>query len=158
MSLNHNTGDKSRVGTTDTCPEHQGSSPFCKVLVANFPVFCVMFCRSLLVLFYLFRVAQWVGYLDYPTTRTSLSPRQRGFAPGFVNYKTVCIRLAGANDKVSQLLAHDRRFSPGTPASSTTKTGRYDIAEILLKLVLDSKNQNHLRFTFSDYPFRIFKP
>jgi hypothetical protein len=30
------------------------------------------------------------------------------------------------------LLAHGRWFSPGTPASSTTKTGRYDIAEILL--------------------------
>jgi hypothetical protein len=29
---------------------------------------------------------------------------------------------------------HGRRFSPGTPASSTTKTGRHDIAEILLKV------------------------
>jgi hypothetical protein len=27
------------------------------------------------------------------------------------------------------LLAHGRWFSPGTPASSTTKTGRHDIAE-----------------------------
>jgi len=26
--------------------------------------------------------------------------------------------------------------SPGTPASSTTKTGRHDIAEILLKVAL----------------------
>jgi hypothetical protein len=34
------------------------------------------------------------------------------------------------------LLAHDRWFSPGTPASSTTKTGRHDIAEILLKVGL----------------------
>jgi hypothetical protein len=32
------------------------------------------------------------------------------------------------------LLAHGRWFSPGTPASSTTKTGRHDIAEILLKV------------------------
>jgi len=31
------------------------------------------------------------------------------------------------------------RFSPGTPASSTTKTGRHDIAEILLKW--NTKNQ-----------------
>jgi hypothetical protein len=29
------------------------------------------------------------------------------------------------------LLAHGRWFSPGTLASSTTKTGRHDIAEIL---------------------------
>jgi hypothetical protein len=27
-------------------------------------------------------------------------------------------------------------FSPDTPASSTTKTGRHDIAEILLKVAL----------------------
>jgi hypothetical protein len=41
-----------------------------------------------------------------------------------------------ASDKVCQLLAYSRWFSPGTPASSTTKTGRYDIAEILLKVAL----------------------
>jgi hypothetical protein len=34
------------------------------------------------------------------------------------------------------LLAHGWWFSPGTPASSTTKTGRHDIAEILLKVAL----------------------
>jgi hypothetical protein len=39
------------------------------------------------------------------------------------------------------LLAHGRWFSLGTPASSTTKTGRHDIAEILLKVVLNTKNQ-----------------
>jgi hypothetical protein len=31
---------------------------------------------------------------------------------------------------VPQLLAHGRWFSPGTPASSTTKTGHHDIAKI----------------------------
>jgi hypothetical protein len=41
-----------------------------------------------------------------------------------------------ASDKVHQLLAHGRWFSPGTSASSTTKTGRHDIAEILLKVAL----------------------
>jgi hypothetical protein len=41
-----------------------------------------------------------------------------------------------ASDKVYQLLAHGRWFSPGTPASSTTKTGRHYIAEILLKVAL----------------------
>jgi hypothetical protein len=46
-----------------------------------------------------------------------------------------------ASDKVYQLLAHGRRFSPGTPASSTTKTGRHDIAEILLKVALNTKNK-----------------
>jgi hypothetical protein len=37
------------------------------------------------------------------------------------------------------LLAHGWWFSPGTPASSTTKTGRHDIAEILLKVALKYK-------------------
>ena len=53
-----------------------------------------------------------------------------------------CTRLAAASDKVYQLLAHGRWFSPGTPASSTTKTGRHDIAGILLKVALNTKNQN----------------
>jgi hypothetical protein len=39
------------------------------------------------------------------------------------------------------LLAHGRWFSPGTLASSTTKIGRHDIAEILLKVALNTKNQ-----------------
>jgi hypothetical protein len=37
------------------------------------------------------------------------------------------------------LLAHGRWFSLDTPASSTTKTGRLDIAEILLKVALNRK-------------------
>jgi len=49
--------------------------------------------------------------------------------------------LAAASDNVYQLLAHGRWFSPDTPASSTTKTGRHDIAEILLKVALDTINE-----------------
>jgi hypothetical protein len=40
------------------------------------------------------------------------------------------------------LLANGRWFSPGTPASSTTKTGRHDIAEILLKVALNTINES----------------
>jgi hypothetical protein len=36
----------------------------------------------------------------------------------------------------------------GTPASSITNTGRHDIAEILLKVALNTKNQsNHVHDT-----------
>ena len=52
-----------------------------------------------------------------------------------------CSRPAAASDKVYQLLAHGRRFSLGTPASSTSKTVRYDIAEILLKHQKSKSNQ-----------------
>jgi ribosomal 30S subunit maturation factor RimM len=58
--------------------------------------------------------------------------------PGIVNYKRGCTRLTAASDEVYQLLAHGRWFSPGTPASSTTKAGRHDIAEILLKVALNT--------------------
>jgi hypothetical protein len=61
------------------------------------------------------------------------------FAPDFVNYKKGCTQLAAASDKIDQLLAHGLWFSPSTPASSTNKTGRHDIAEILLKVALKSK-------------------
>jgi hypothetical protein len=43
------------------------------------------------------------------------------------------------------LLAHGQWFSPGTPASSTTQTGRLDIAEILLKVAL--KHQKSIKST-----------
>jgi hypothetical protein len=36
--------------------------------------------------------------------------------------------FTAASDTIYQLLVHGRWFSPGTPASSTTKTGRHDIA------------------------------
>jgi hypothetical protein len=64
-----------------------------------------------------------------------------------------CTRLA--TDKVYQLLAHGLWFSP---ASSTTKTGRHDIAEILLKVALKRKKSIksiNLRFTATDYPFKF---
>ena len=53
-----------------------------------------------------------------------------------------CTRLAATSDKVDQLLAHGRWFSQGTPTSSNTKTGRRDIAEILLKVALNTKKQS----------------
>ena len=49
-----------------------------------------------------------------------------------------------ASDKDYQLLVHGRWFSPGTPASSNTKTGHHDIAEILLKVTLNTKNNQSI--------------
>jgi hypothetical protein len=60
----------------------------------------------------------------------------------------MCTQLAAASDKVYQLLAHGRWFSP---ASSITKTGRHDIAEILLKVALNTINQikNQIKSMFT---------
>ena len=49
--------------------------------------------------------------------------------------KTLC-------DKVCQWLATGRWFSRGTPMSSTNKTDRHDITEILLKVTLSNINQS----------------
>ena len=61
--------------------------------------------------------------------------------------KKRCTRLVAASDKACQLLTQGRWFSPGAPASSTTKSGRHDIAEIFLKVALNTikikSNQNH---------------
>jgi hypothetical protein len=68
-----------------------------------------------------------------------------------------CTRLAAASDKVYQLLAHGRLFSPGIPASSTTKTGRHDIAELLLKVALSTKDQNRIYiqiYIYRSYQFQ----
>ena len=46
-----------------------------------------------------FRGPRWLNELDYLTTRTSLSPIRRGFAPGFIIYKKGCTLLASASDK-----------------------------------------------------------
>jgi hypothetical protein len=54
-------------------------------------------------------------------------------------------KIAAACDKVYQLLAHGRWFSPGTPDSSTTKTGRHDISEILLKVALKHQKSNQIK-------------
>jgi hypothetical protein len=47
---------------------------------------------------------------------------------------------------VYQLLAHGRWFSPSTTASSTTKTGRHDIAESGIKHQ-KSNQSNHIWFS-----------
>jgi hypothetical protein len=55
-------------------------------------------------------------------------------------------------DKVCQWLATGRLFSPGTPVSSTNKTARHDIAEILLKVALNTKT-----LTYNSWNRTIFQ-
>ena len=58
--------------------------------------------------------------------------------PDFVNYRK------GAFDSQPQVIKFTSYLPmvlSGTPASSTTKTGRHHIAEILLKVALNTINQ-----------------
>ena len=47
-----------------------------------------------------------------------------------------------------------RRYSPGTPASSTNKIDRHDITEILLKMALNTINQIKPTENKLDVPLR----
>jgi hypothetical protein len=79
--------------------------------------------------------------LEYLTTHTSISPIGNT-AWGFVNYKKGYTQLIATSDKVYQFTV----TCPWSvvPASSATKTGRHDIAEILLKVALNTKKSiNH---------------
>jgi hypothetical protein len=67
-----------------------------------------------------------------------------------------CTRLSAASDKACQLLAHGQLFSPGTLASSTTKTGCHNIAEILLIVALKHKKIYHsMGITITDTGYFI---
>jgi hypothetical protein len=63
------------------------------------------------------------------------------FVRFILKYMVICAFENHLQFQVS-LLAQCRWFSPGTPASSTTKTGRHDIAEILLKVALKYQQIN----------------
>jgi hypothetical protein len=66
--------------------------------------------------------------------------------PQIANISTLRYNYANstrsASDKIYQLLVHGRWFSPSTLVSSTTKTGRHDIAEILLKVASNTINKS----------------
>jgi len=93
----------------------------------------------------------WLNELVVGLPNNSYKSNTNMARTGLVNYKKGCTRLAAASDKVYQLLAHGRWFSLGTLASSTTKTGRHDITEILLKVVLNTINQSIQICTISEF-------
>jgi hypothetical protein len=70
------------------------------------------------------------------------------------------------SNKVYQLLAHGQWFSPDTPVSSTNKTDRHDITQILLKVAINTIKQTNKQtkkqtrgsvlVRLPAYPFGIF--
>ena len=61
---------------------------------------------------------------------------------------SIRVRCTTLCDKVCQWLVIGRWFSPGTPVASTNKTVRSDIAEILLKVALNTIKQTKIIFLF----------
>ena len=58
----------------------------------------------------------------------------------WISIRARCTTLC---DKVCQWLVTDRWFSPGSLVSSTNKTDRHDITEILLKVALSTSKQTN---------------
>ena len=64
----------------------------------------------------------------------------------WISIRARCTTLC---DKVCQWLATGQWFSPGPPLSSTNKTDRHDIAELLLKVALNTiKQQKNIFLSF----------
>jgi hypothetical protein len=61
--------------------------------------------------------------------------------PLLCNLQKGCTRLAATSNKAYKLLPHGRWFSP---AVSTTKSGRHDIAEILQKVSMKTDKSNQI--------------
>jgi hypothetical protein len=62
-----------------------------------------------------------------------------------ISFRVRCTTLF---DKVSPRLATGRWFSPGPPVSSTNKTDRHDITEILLKVALSTIKHTNKQIYF----------
>jgi hypothetical protein len=54
-------------------------------------------------------------------------------------------------------LGAGRWFSPGIPVSSTNKTDCHDIAEILLKVALNTKTPFHVAYSVLSFDEIIYK-
>ena len=99
-----------------------------------------------LVILFLLCESGWLNELGSWITNNSFKPitNTAWVRARLCKLQKRCTRLATASDKVYQLLSHGQWFSSGTLDSSNTKTGRHDVAEILLKLALNTKNQNQI--------------
>jgi hypothetical protein len=65
-----------------------------------------------------------------------------------IKYQSIRARCTTLGDKVCQWLATYRRFSPGTLVSSTNKTDRHDITEMLLEMALSTIKKQTMWFFF----------
>jgi hypothetical protein len=73
----------------------------------------------------------------------------------WILFRARCTALC---DKVCQWLVAGRWFSPGTPVSSTNKTDRHDITEILLKVALNTIKTKQWKLASANSMISVFMP
>jgi hypothetical protein len=129
-------------------------------------IFCVVYCMSLLVPFHFFL---WPLYclsclnftaFDYSLTGSWI---YNYLCNQYLSSLMLCVRISTRVrctplcDKVCQWLATGRWFSTDSPVSSTNKTDRHDITEILLKVALNTIKQTnkHCFLKYTRYLFTI---
>jgi hypothetical protein len=105
---------------------------------------CTLYAYVLVQLFLSCRGPRWLNELGSWIANNSHKPitNTAWLRARLCKLQKGCTRLATASDKVDQFPAYGRWFSPGTPATSNTKIGRHDIAEILLKVALNTINKS----------------
>ena len=122
-----------------TLPEHPSSPPIfsavriCWALffVYSFVNRCLPFCPFSLCCMSVFNLCILIAPLVYSNS----------------SYDELLLKYYICNKQTTMPPPHGRWFSP---VSSTTKTGRHDIAEILLKMALNTKNQINQASTLSE--------
>ena len=147
-----------------TLPDHMSSiMVFSRIPVAQFLVLCVVFCRSGFVLF---RFAILLSVFPFTASDYLMGlSRSWSYSSWIYNYLSIqCpsplmlwvrisirARCTTLCDKAWQWLATGLWFSPGPLVSSTNKTDRNDITEILLKVVLNTINQTNKQPKLNDF-------
>jgi len=84
--------------------------------------------------YYIFVIQQFLNYRMSSCDSYLLGD---SFVSDLMLWVRIRARCTTLCDKVWQWLAADRWFAPGTPVSSTNKTERHDITEILFKVALN---------------------
>jgi hypothetical protein len=103
------------------------------------------------------RIIQWnLEFSDFLLVIYTQSYINSQTPPYSWNTGNVGFKRQSINLSTSQWLAAGGWFSPGTPVSSTNKTDRHDISEILLKVALNTMVYSHLVYSHLVYSHLVY--
>jgi len=107
---------------------------------------CVVISRIATDLSNLNDVIRWITFITNPCTLVSICSSRLSILSPLTFWARIPLRRGVLDttlcDKVCQWHAAGRKFSLGTLVSSTNKTDRHDITEILLKVTVNTITPN----------------